>query len=78
MAMKVVICPGNGCDYVKDGVLYKGNNDNGAVQLENEEQLDDLPEYRPTTIAFLPGLTKAWQKAADGDWEPFSINESGS
>ena len=56
-------------DYVQDGKLYYGANIR-SVLLENEAQLSTLPAdmYAPGSMAFLVGMTKAWQLGTDGTW----------
>ena len=56
-------------DYVKDGKLYYGDNIR-SVMLESEDQLGELPSdlYAPGSVAYLAGMTKAWQMTTDGTW----------
>ena len=43
-----------------------------SVQIKTEAELQDeaLQVLPPTSIAHLPGWTKAWQKDNDGEWQP--------
>ena len=68
--MMQVIYMEDGRDYVKDGVLHKGPN-NDTVMVESDGQQDDLPPYPPTAIAYLAGGSKKWQMDASGTWEVF-------
>ena len=58
-------------DYVKDGVLYVGNEYNGNVLIESSSDLTDIAEfYQPGAMAHTAGWANSWERAADGDWEP--------
>lgn len=54
-------------DYVKDGVLYVGNEYNGNVLVESSEDLTDVAAfYRPGAIAHTDGWASVWELGADG------------
>ena len=42
------------------------------LQIDNESDLEEpaLQALPPTSIAHLPGWSKAWQKDNDGVWQP--------
>ncbi len=38
------------------------------VQVRSENDLANLPNYQPGTLAYTAGFKKIWHKAADGTW----------
>lgn len=55
-----------GIDYVKDDVLHVG--DHSGVLIRTDADLDELPEYKPGTMAHTAGWKAAWEMSADGEW----------
>ena len=59
--------PTTGVDYVKDGVLHRGSTGGGVI-VESESDLDNLPTYRPGSLAHTPGYQQVWEADTDGAW----------
>ena len=54
-------------DYVKDGVLYKGNVAD-SVMIESLDDLSGLTDLCPGSIAYTAGYKRMWQLNAAGTW----------
>ena len=54
-------------DYVKDGVLYKGNVAD-SVMVESSEDLTGLTGLTPGSIAYTAGFGSMWQLNSDSTW----------
>ena len=54
-------------DYVKDGVLYKGNVAE-SVMVESSEDLSSLTGLTPGSIAYTAGFESIWQLDASNTW----------
>lgn len=57
----------NEVDYVKDGVLYKGNVAD-SVMIESSSDLASLTDLTPGSIAYTAGFASMWQLSASGTW----------
>lgn len=63
-------------DIISDGVLYT-DNPVRQVLVASEDDLDQLDEYAPGTIAFTGGYTNIWQKTVGGGWIAIVTEEEG-
>ena len=54
-------------DFVKDGKLYKGNVAD-SVMIESSDDLTNLTDLCPGSIAYTAGFQSMWQLSASGTW----------
>ena len=63
-----IVTSAGASDYVKDGEI-KMNVSGLAVMVESSDDLANLTNYPPTTIAYTAGFGSMWQLDADGEWQ---------
>ena len=66
----VNVLPYSNFDYVSGGNLYKGQQPS-SILVGSSDDLEDLTDYVPGSIAFTVGYANMWMLAADGTWTEF-------